>query len=52
MGVRTMAQLEDNLKAASIDLNESEMDRLNEVSQPKPIYPYGFIENYGRQYPE
>ncbi|MEO1435297.1 MAG: aldo/keto reductase [Bacteroidota bacterium] len=51
MGVRTMDQLEDNLKAATIDLSAEEVQQLDEVSTPRPMYPYGFIENYGRKFP-
>lgn len=49
IGVRTMAQLEDNLKAAEIELPGDELERLNDVSAPKPIYPYRFLENYGQR---
>ena len=49
IGVRTMKQLEDNLKAADLDLTEEELQQLNEVSQPPELYPYRFIDNYGRK---
>lgn len=49
IGVRTMAQLEDNLKAAEIELPGDELERLNEVSAPEPTYPYRFLENYGKR---
>lgn len=49
IGVRTMAQLEDNLKAAEIELPGDELERLNDVSAPEPIYPYRFLENYGQR---
>lgn len=51
IGVRTMEQLEDNLKAAEVNLSEEELQRLDAVSRPDEIYPYGFIKNYGRKYP-
>ncbi len=34
IGARTAAQLTDNIKAASISLNDDQMNRLNEVSKP------------------
>jgi len=40
MGGRTMAQFEDNLKAADLKLTADEVARLDEVSQPPLIYPY------------
>jgi len=39
MGVTGMAQLEDNLSAADLELNEAEMGALNEVSALAPEYP-------------
>jgi len=49
IGVRTMDQLEDNLKATTIELPAYEVKRLNEVSAPDLAYPYRFIENYGQR---
>jgi aryl-alcohol dehydrogenase-like predicted oxidoreductase len=43
MGVRTMAQLEDNLGAAEIDLNQEELATLNTASLLPELYPYRFI---------
>ena len=51
MGVRTMAQLDDNLGASQISLTEDELERLDQVSQPKERYPYRFIEHYGVRNP-
>jgi aryl-alcohol dehydrogenase-like predicted oxidoreductase len=51
MGVRTMAQLEDNLGASQIVLTEDELTRLNQVSRPEERYPYRFIEHYGVRNP-
>ncbi len=46
LGVRTVAQLEENLRAIDWDLNADEVSRLNEVSAPGiPAYPQGFLEN-------
>ncbi len=43
MGVRTMEQLEDNLKAAEIDLSNEELGKLNKASEMPELYPYRFI---------
>ena len=46
LGVRTVAQLEENLRAIDWDLNDEEVSHLNEVSAPGiPAYPQGFLEN-------
>jgi aryl-alcohol dehydrogenase-like predicted oxidoreductase len=47
MGVRTLAQLDDNLAASQISLTDDEIERLNQVSEPEERYPYRFIELYG-----
>lgn len=47
MGVRTLAQLEDNLAASQIALNTEELERLDQASKPEEPYPYRFIELYG-----
>lgn len=45
LGVRTLAQLEDNLGAADLVLTADETARLTEVSAPPtPDYPYGLLE--------
>jgi aryl-alcohol dehydrogenase-like predicted oxidoreductase len=41
-GARNMEQLESNLAVADIELDESELGRLMEVSAPALIYPYDF----------
>lgn len=51
MGARTMQQLEDNLAAAEIDLNDDELARLNAVSALPELYPYRMIEHYGARTP-
>ena len=43
VGARTMEQLESNLGAAGWVLTGEQMAKLNEVSEPKLIYPYNFI---------
>ena len=47
MGVRTVAQLEDNLRAIDLQLPEEEIARLSEASAPEEGYPYRFIRTYG-----
>ena len=42
LGVRTLSQLEDNLGAADLVLDESELQTLTDVSAPRiDDYPYG-----------
>jgi aryl-alcohol dehydrogenase-like predicted oxidoreductase len=44
LGVRSVAQLEDNLGAAEVTLSPEQVAELDEVSAPPlPDYPYGFI---------
>ena len=46
LGVRTVAQLEDNLGATGWRLDPDERERLDAVSEPwRPDYPYGFIDD-------
>ncbi len=40
IGARNLEQLEDNLGAASWDMTEDELNRLDEASEPPQIYPY------------
>lgn len=49
MGVRTMAQLKDNLGAAEIDLSQEELEILDKASAMPELYPYHFIEQYGNR---
>jgi aryl-alcohol dehydrogenase-like predicted oxidoreductase len=46
LGVRTIGQLDDNLGALSIDLDDGLVARLDAVSAPDEAYPYRFIEAY------
>jgi aryl-alcohol dehydrogenase-like predicted oxidoreductase len=47
LGARTLEQLNDNLAAATLDLNETSLEQLTQVSNPGlPPYPYGMIEDY------
>jgi aryl-alcohol dehydrogenase-like predicted oxidoreductase len=42
LGARTVAQLKDNLAAVRLDLSADELQRLTDVSAPRPDdYPYG-----------
>jgi len=50
LGVRTTAQLADNLAATKLRLTEGEMLRLSEVSRPRVgVYPYGPIAQEQRR---
>jgi aryl-alcohol dehydrogenase-like predicted oxidoreductase len=40
IGARTPEQLEDNLKTANWELTAEEVERLDEISEPLPLYPY------------
>ncbi|MCC5948434.1 MAG: aldo/keto reductase [Nitriliruptoraceae bacterium] len=45
LGVRTLAQLEDNLGALELHLGDAELQRLDEVSAPPtPHYPYRLFD--------
>jgi aryl-alcohol dehydrogenase-like predicted oxidoreductase len=45
LGVRTLAQLEDNLGAVELELTTAQLASLEEVSAPvAPDYPYGFLD--------
>lgn len=46
IGVRTEAQLEDNLRAAEAHLSSDGLVRLDEVSALKEGYPYRFLKMY------
>jgi aryl-alcohol dehydrogenase-like predicted oxidoreductase len=43
-GARTLDQLEDNLGAAELALDEEAVARLEEVSRLELVYPYDFHE--------
>ncbi|OYX74444.1 MAG: aldo/keto reductase [Rhizobiales bacterium 32-66-11] len=44
MGARTLAQAEENLAALDVALSPEQLDRLNRVSEPDPIFPARFVE--------
>jgi aryl-alcohol dehydrogenase-like predicted oxidoreductase len=43
-GARTVAQLEDNLKAAELKLDDAQLKRLDEASALELGYPYDFMQ--------
>lgn len=47
LGVRTMPQLEDNLKAKDLVLDRSDVEALDKISALPELYPYRMIEAYG-----
>ena len=50
LGVRTLAQLEDNLGAVDLRLGEDELARLEGASRPAtPEYPYGLLDRLDAQ---
>jgi len=50
IGANKMSQLEDNLKAAELNLTAAEIESLSATTEPKPLYPHWMIElqNQGR----
>lgn len=44
IGARTVAQLEDNARAAAIMLSEPQMLRLDEVSAVRHAFPFDFVQ--------
>ncbi len=47
IGARTLSQLEDNLRAADLELPGAALERLDQVSMLPDLYPYRFIDLYG-----
>jgi aryl-alcohol dehydrogenase-like predicted oxidoreductase len=43
LGARTVAQLDDNMKAADVKLAPEDVKELDDASAPDWAYPYGFI---------
>jgi aryl-alcohol dehydrogenase-like predicted oxidoreductase len=43
MGARTLTQAEDNFGALDLTLSQDQINRLNAVSEPAPIFPARFI---------
>ncbi|MDQ3217216.1 MAG: aldo/keto reductase [Actinomycetota bacterium] len=48
LGARKLEQLEDNLGASGWRIDDKQMQQLDEISQPPPLYPYSFIANAQR----
>ena len=50
IGANKMSQLEDNLKAAELELSAAEIEMLSATTAPRPIYPQWMVElqNQGR----
>ena len=48
IGVRTMAELEDNLGAVQLQLSDSEIEKLNQASALTVSYPYRFLQAWGK----
>jgi aryl-alcohol dehydrogenase-like predicted oxidoreductase len=44
VGANKMAQLEDNLKAADVQLTAAEVERLSSTTQPPRLYPQWMVE--------
>jgi aryl-alcohol dehydrogenase-like predicted oxidoreductase len=44
IGARTLAQAEDNLAALDLTLSPDQLDRLNVISAPNPIFPGRFTQ--------
>jgi aryl-alcohol dehydrogenase-like predicted oxidoreductase len=49
IGARTMEQLEANLGAVGWALNQEQMDKLNQASEPLRLYPYDFVMHNQRR---
>ena len=47
LGVRTLAQLKDNLGAADLDLTKEDITKLDEASTLPELYPYRMIRDFG-----
>lgn len=44
IGARTLAQAEDNLKALDLALTPEQLDRLDRISAPAPVFPARFTQ--------
>ncbi len=44
IGARTLAQAEDNLKALDLTLTPEQLDRLDRISAPVPVFPARFTQ--------
>ncbi|MEQ9440626.1 MAG: aldo/keto reductase [Cyclobacteriaceae bacterium] len=48
IGAKKMSQLEDNLAAVEVELSDSDLEKLDEVSKLAPEYPGWMFERQGR----
>ena len=48
VGVSRITQLIENLAALDLSLEENDLRWLGDISEPVKVYPYDFIEEYGR----
>lgn len=48
VGVSKLKQLQDNLKAMEFTIEPNEKEWLNKLSEPQPVYPYDFLNDYGK----
>ena len=46
IGVRSLEQLKDNLRAVNISLNEEDIQYLDELTEPKKPYPQWFLDMF------
>lgn len=44
IGAKSMDQLEENLASAQLELSDSERDQLNELTEPRSIYPEWMVK--------
>jgi len=44
IGANKMSQLEDNLKAADLELTQKEVEQLSRTTAPRAIYPQWMVE--------
>ena len=49
IGARTLDQLDDNLAAATFELNPEQMSRLDDASKPDLGYPHSYLKSPGIQ---
>jgi aryl-alcohol dehydrogenase-like predicted oxidoreductase len=49
-GARSIAQLDDNLKAADVKLGADDVKRLDDASAVELGYPYKFIANIQKRW--
>jgi aryl-alcohol dehydrogenase-like predicted oxidoreductase len=47
IGARTLKQLDDNIAALDLKLNQEHIKRLDELSKPSLNFPYDFVQNSG-----